>query len=64
MTLLLIFIGILLFLWGLVEASKAQDIEEHNRIMEEKDLFSDNRVLNVTIEGGKEIPTPLKRINR
>ena len=62
----LIFLGILLLLWGLVEASKLEDREEHNRFMEEKDV-SDNRVLNVTIneevEGG-ETPHPLKKLKK
>lgn len=65
MTLLLIFIGILIFLWGLIEASKLNDREEHNRFMEEKEV-SDNRQLTVNIteevEGGK--PTPLKKIKK
>lgn len=64
--LLLIFFGILLFLWGLVEASKLKDREEHNRIMEEKEI-SDNRtlVVNITeeVEGGKN-PTPFKKIKK
>lgn len=63
MTLFLIFIGILILLWGLVELSKVNDLEEHNRIMEEKDIFSDNRVLNVTIQGGED-PSPLKKIKQ
>ena len=55
MTLLIIFGLILLFLWGLVELSKAKDREEHNRIMEEKEI-SDNRKLTINIKEEIDIP--------
>ncbi len=66
MTLFLIYLGLLLFLWGLVEASKLNDREDHNRIMEEKDI-SDNRTLVVNISeevDSGEDPTPIKKIKK
>ena len=63
---LIIFGLILLFLWGLVELSKTDDREEHNRIMEEKESYVDNRKVIVNIdeyESGNNSHT-LKKINR
>lgn len=60
----LIFLLILAFLWGLVELSKLADREEHNRIMEEKDILSDNRVLNVVINEESGTPAPLKKLKK
>jgi len=45
-TLILIFVGILVFLWGMVELSKVEDQEEYRKAMLDKD-YSDNRAVHL-----------------